>query len=206
MLEMIRGAKIPFAEKLHEGYVIQGAWLWANVNASNMINVFKGFLELEQSQSFSMFLEVPVTRQREAELNRLENLSSNAIETFHKDVYYLDNISGEMFLRLMDIIGSILIHDGMSAFGIISQSGNEVGKYKYNIMKAYSSSTDLMPLKEIFENNAIYADTTLINAWDLFSPETPGESNRYTEDGRDIYTVLETLTETGMYKAETQEE
>ena len=77
MLEMIGGARIPFAEKLYEGYIIRNPWIWANVNASNMINVFRHFLDAEQNQSFSLFLEVPVSQQSEKELNTAANTAPN---------------------------------------------------------------------------------------------------------------------------------
>ena len=123
----------------------------------------------------------------------------------HMDVYYLDNITDEYVIYLLDKFGDILINDGLSHFGILSQSGREIGKYKYNVIKAYTRD-DLMPLIKVFNSFDVPETDNLVTVWDYFSQDSPGESELYKKDGKTIYDIVETLKEIGLYKHEQREE
>lgn len=99
----------------------------------------------------------------------------------------------------------MFINDGLSHFGVLSQSGREIGKYKYNVIKAYTRD-DLLPLINVFNSLDIPETDNLITAWDYFSQDNPGESERYEKDGKSIYDVVEILKEVRMYKYEQYEE
>ena len=121
--------------------------------------------------------------------------------SLHIDVYYLDNISADYLIELLNLFDDILVNDGLSSFGVLSQSGREIGKYKYNVIKAYSND-DLSPIVEVFTALDIPETYELVTAWNYFSYDDPGESKIYNLEGKTIYDVVDTLKEVGMYKAE----
>lgn len=127
------------------------------------------------------------------------------IENRHMDVYYLDNISGDYVLRLLDRFSDILVNDGLSHFGVLSQSGREIGKYKYNIIEAYTRD-DMFPLLKVFDFFELPETDELVTAWDYFDQDSPGESSVYEKDGKTIYDLVDLLKTVGMYKYEQREE
>ena len=117
------------------------------------------------------------------------------------DVFYLDNISGDYVLRLLDRFSDILVNDGLSHFGVLSQSGREIGKYKYNVIKAYARD-DMLPLLKVFNSLELPETDELVTAWDYFDQDSPGESSVYEKDGKTIYDLVDLLKTVGMYKYE----
>ncbi len=204
MFELIKGAKINNDIQLKEEYEIDGSWVSANVSAEKIRDLIDEFIKNESTELYCLFIEVPANADDENVTGITED-GIYQINKAHKDVYYLDDISATNLKELLDIFDDILINDGLSSFGVLSQSGREIGKYKYNVIKAYTRD-DLLPLIKVFDLFDIPETDNLITAWDYFSQENPGESELYKKDGKTIYDVVETLEQVGMYKYEQREE
>lgn len=200
---MIKGASINSDIELSEGYAIFDEMITANVNAEKILGVIENFLKKNENESLFLFIEVPANLDDEVVSETFED-GGVAIETPHNYVYYLDGISAKAIKDLLDIFGEILVNDGLSAFGVGNPKGDEVGKYKYNVMRVYGG--DVSRYTDIFECLGIKRTEKLMIAWETFSLKTPGISEKYVDsEGRDIYNIVEVLTESGLYKAETRE-
>ncbi len=204
MFNLIKGAKINGTIALKEEYEINGNRIYANISVENIRKVMEQFVKIEKGNKFCLFIEIPANIADENIIGMNEE-GFYQLESKHMDVYYLDNITDEYIIYLLDKFGDILINDGLSHFGVLSQSGREIGKYKYNVIKAYTRD-DLLPLINVFNSLDIPETDNLITAWDYFSQDNPGESERYENDGKSIYDVVEILKEVGMYKYEQYEE
>lgn len=205
MFNLIKGAKISENISLKEEYEINGNWIYANISAENIRRIINQFIEIENTELFCLFIEIPANMTDENVIRKTED-GYCVTEKMHKDIYYLDDISAKDLNELLNVFEDILINDGLSSFGVLSQKGNEIGKYKYNVMGAYSDDEDLTPIIEAFYNVKIPRTDKLVTAWDYFSQDNPGESELYKKDGKTIYDVVETLKEVGMYKYEQREE
>ena len=204
MFNLIRGAKLNENFALKEEYEIDGNWIYANISAENIGKVIEKFVEIEKGNRFCLFIEIPANIADENVI-RMDNEGFYRLDGRHMDVYYLDNITDEYVIYLLDKFGDIFINDGLSHFGILSQSGREIGKYKYNVIKAYTRD-DLLPLIKVFHSFEISETDNLVTAWDYFSQDNPGESELYKKDGKTIYDVVDELKEIGLYKYEQREE
>lgn len=204
MFKLIKGAKIDESIKLTEEYEVADKWVYANISAENIRTVVNKFIEVEKGNRFCLFIELPSNKADENVVGVTED-GYCQVDCLHIDVYYLDNISADYLIELLNIFEDILINDGLSSFGVLSQSGREIGKYKYNVVKAYSND-NLAPIIEVFTALGIPETNELITAWNCFSKDNPGISEIYSIDGKTIYDVVDTLKEVGMYKAEQREE
>lgn len=204
MFNLIRGAKINENFALKEEYEIDGNWIYANISAENIRQVIEKFVEIEKGNRFCLFIEKPANITDENVIG-MDDEGFYQLDGKHMDVYYLDNITDEYVVYLLDKFGDILINDGLSHFGVSSQSGREIGKYKYNVIKAYTRD-DLLPLIKVFNSFDLPETDNLVTAWDYFSQDNPGESELYKKDGKTIYDIVETLEEIGLYKHEQREE
>lgn len=199
MLRMIKGAWVPDANKLYEGYELYDDRIIANVNADNIRSVTDGFIEMNEELSLFLFLEVPTN------LND-ESFGTAVSDKPHKDIYYLDGISAKTLRKLLDPLYDILINDGLSAFGVGNPYGDEIGKYKYNSVMLFSSRK-IAEYVRIFENLNIPQTEALKTAYDTFSQKNPGVSKIYEDSKkRNIYTVVEQLKRKGLYMAERRED
>lgn len=205
MFNLIKGAKISENISLKEEYEINGNWIYANISAENIRRIINQFIEIENTELFCLFIEIPANMTDENVIRKTED-GYCVTEKMHKDIYYLDDISAKDLNELLNVFEDILINDGLSSFGVLSQKGNEIGKYKYNVMGAYSDGEDLSPIIEAFYNVKIPRTDKLVIAWDYFTQDNPGESVLYKKDGKTIYDVVETLEEIGLYKYEQREE
>ena len=205
MFNLIDGAKFDFISKLKENYEINGEWIYANVSAEKILPVFNAFIESEVGCRFCLFIEIPSNIKDENPLGVSEDGWYHFQEK-HVDVYYLDNISADYLIGLLNTYGEILVNDGLSHFGILSQSRNEIGKYKYNVIKAYSPNGSVPKLTKSFEDFGLTETENLITAWDYFSAEHYGESKVIKVNGTDIYDIVDMLCEVGMYKYEQRED
>lgn len=204
MLKMIAGAKIENNQNLSQGYEISENQLTANADADNIRNVMEDFMDMNENIPLFLFIEVPANLKDEKVAETFED-GAVAVDTPHKDVYYLDGVPAGSLKKILAPLYEILINDGLSAFGVGNPYGDEIGKYKYNVMVLYSrNNTD--KYKQIFENNGILKTDNLVTAWDTFSDETPGTSEIYSDSkGRNIYDIIEVLSGIGLYKAEQRE-
>lgn len=201
MFKLIDGAKFDFCYQLKEEYEFDGEWIYANVSAEKILPVFYEFIEKEVDCRFCLFIEIPSNIKDENPLAVSEDGWYHFQEK-HVDVYYLDNISADYLKGLLESYGEILVNDGMSHFGILSRSGNEIGKYKYNVIKAYSPCDDIPKIAKIFESFGIVKTENLVIAWNYFSEEHFGESKIIKVNGASVYDVVDLLKEVGMYKYE----
>ena len=204
MFNFIKGAKIRESIVLKEEYEIDENWIYANISAENIRKVIDKFLEIEKGNRFCLFIEIPANIADENVIG-MDDEGFYQLDGRHMDVYYLNNITEEYVVYLLDKFGDILINDGLSHFGVLSQSGREIGKYKYNVIKAYTRD-DLLPLIKVFHSFEIPEMDNLVTAWDYFSQDNPGESELYKKDGKTIYDVVDELKEIGLYKYEQREE
>ena len=129
--------------------------------------------------------------------------SSGYVDAFHTDVYYIDGCSKEEALSLLDRIGPLLINDGLCSFGFGGhESQDEIMFGKYNVATIFSDHT--AKYKSFFAEHDIPEVDWLVTAWDTFSPDHPGESERITTDGKDVFSIPAEFSKYGMYKAETR--
>ncbi len=110
MLKMIKGAIVTCADKLKEEYEIKNNYLIANVNEDKILKIINEFIELQKEEIF-LILEVPTNLNNE----KVKNI-------FHKDVYYIDNISKEYAKEILNSIGLLFVNDGAGQIRI----GNHV--------------------------------------------------------------------------------
>lgn len=205
MLKMIAGAQVYDPTILSQGYEIYEKLITANVDCDNIRALIEGFIEMNKDVPLFLFVEVPAHIDDET-ISETFSDGSVAIENQHKDIYYLDGISAEATIALLDQFEEILINDGLSAFGVGTPMGEEIGKYRYNIVKVYGyeEAVHYIPL---FEKVGIPRVDELVTAWDTISQDTPGTSVCYYDsNGRSVYDIVDTLKEVGMYKAEQREE
>lgn len=132
MLTMRKGFSIPFADKLSEGYKTDGKLFTANVSAQKTLPLLEDFIKLHENERLFFILELPTPQTAEP-----KDENGNII-TFHKDIYYLDDCTSAMIRDVLDIVGKILLDDGISQFGVGSHITNdEMMICKYNIVNLY---------------------------------------------------------------------
>ena len=88
MLEMIKGCKVPFIDKLAQQYQVQEQGLIANVGADKIQEVFEHFITLQNEPIF-FILELPTNQNDEQRLRENDNSSA------HKDIYYIDGLNAK---------------------------------------------------------------------------------------------------------------
>lgn len=192
MLKMIKGAQVPNAEILNEGYEEfrneKYQSFLMNVNADKIKKVFEIFINQNNGDLF-LILEVPCNKSE-------EHLDENGnLIDFHSNIYYLDNINQE---KALDILNKYeeLLEDGMVAFGFAThKSCNELMKYKYNVLQLMS--TDISKYYKLMQDNNIPKVEKLLTAWDTFSKD----NNQYGESTctSDIDRILAELKKEGLY-------
>lgn len=199
MLNLVKGYKICTPEKLNEGYEITSEMaITANVNAEKILDVFQHFIVMHDEPLF-FILELPVTSDRETPI------APGVVEELHKDVYYIDGCTREEALVLMNRYGELLINDGISKFGFgCHESQDEIMLDKYNVVTIYSQQ--LSEYDDFYEAHEIEKVENLITAWDTFTKDTPGQSERCDCNGKSVYDLPEELKEWGIYLAETRTE
>ncbi len=156
------------------------------------------FLAMRDEPVF-FFLEIPTNKNE-------ENLvAPKKVETYHKDVYYLDGCSLLKAVSILDRFGNILFNDGFSSFGFGGHlSGDEIMFGKYNFLDLSSENID--KFSGFFEAHGIKETESLKTAWSFFSETSPGISNSYEEDRKTVYDLPELLKEEGLYFAERRED
>ena len=192
MLKMIKGAQVPDAEILNEGYEeiknenYQSFLM--NVNADKIKKMFEDFIKQNNEEVF-LILEVPCNKSEEP-LDEKGNIID-----FHSNIYYLDNIKPKKALEILNKYEELL-EDGMIAFGFAThKTCNELMKYKYNVLQLIS--TNISNYYKLMKDNNIPKVEKLSTAWDTFKKE----NNQYGESTRtcDIKKILEELKEEGLY-------
>lgn len=198
MLNMKNGCAVPFPEKLREEYQTEENRITANVGADKLKAVLEHFLSMYSEPVF-FILELPTNANDE------ERGADGGINELHKDVYYIDGLSVEEALTLLEREGELLIHDGLSRFGFGGhETGDEIMVCDYNVVIIFSSN--IGRYKDFFDVHGITETKELVTAWDTFSRENPGACRSYAVNGRDVYALPDLYKGWGMYMAERRAE
>lgn len=198
MLNMKKGCKVKNADELYEQYEKTEYGYIANVNAEKIVELFKSFIYMQEGLVF-FFLEVP------SNLSDEKVIKKEGLNCFHKDVYYMDNLNQKEATNFLDTFGELLANDGLSSFGFGSQHNNdEIGAGKYNVVTIFTQDRNYYD--GLFQKFGIVNTEKLVTAWDTFTEETPGHSERIRIDGKDIYSLVKELKDKGLYFAEQRED
>lgn len=157
MINFVKGCKIKDADKLLEEYSFQeNNIIIANVNAEKILKIIYDFIDMQNGNaSFFFFLEVPSSLDDEDIVKEATDTEAGILESEHKDVYYMDYIPKKVIKEVIEPVKEILINDGFTCFGVGNiETGDEIGKYKYNTMMLYYSN-DLQKYENIFIDNGI---------------------------------------------------
>ncbi len=198
MLEMIRGCKVPFIDKLAQQYQVQEQGLIANVGADKIQEVFEHFITLQNEPIF-FILELPTNQNDEQSLRENDNSSA------HKDIYYIDGLNEKQALQVLKSYGELLIHDGMCQFGFgFHDYSAEIMKNSYNIVTIWTQCPD--QYQDVFEEHGIEKTNKLITAWNTFDYNNPGQCRMIEVDGMCVYDLPKELETWGIYLAEQRPE
>ncbi|MBE5851162.1 MAG: hypothetical protein E7298_13685 [Lachnospiraceae bacterium] len=198
ILKLKAGSKISSPQVLYEGFEIGDNHITANVGVDKIESVMKHFVLMHDEPEF-FILELPANQKDETEI------APGVVRSLHKDVYYIDGCDHEEALAILSRAGEILYNDGLIAFGFgCHESGDEIMFGKYNVLTIYSRNID--KYDDFFTKHRIERTDKLVTAWDTFSQEYPGSSEKLTLDGESIYDLPNQFEEWGMYLAEQVEE
>lgn len=157
MLNMIKGCHIHSSQQLKEEYTHNEFTWTANVNADKIGPLVQDFIAIQASPVF-FILELPCRRTEE------EIWREQGIETFHKNIYYMDGLSRKKACSLLETYGELLIHDGMSSFGFGAHDHTaEIMSEKYNVVTLWSK--DQTKYDTFFEAHGIQKAHHMVTAW-----------------------------------------
>jgi len=194
MLELKECCKVPFPQKLFEGYDVNENRLSANVNTSKVLDMMKLFIDYHDEPLF-FILEIP--SKQDVQMTECECLLS-ANEDI--DTYFIDGLDAQNAKDYLDSMGNFLLKDGLNTFGIGCHNTNEEILFgKYNVMTIYASETQRY--HDFFSKFSIPRTQPLITAWDTFDIDNPGICTLYKskESGKTIYDIPQAFKEYGMY-------
>lgn len=199
VLKLKSGSKVVSQQILYEGYEVDGYYIKANVGIDKIEAVMQHFIAMHKEPLF-FILELPANKDDETEV------APGVVETFHKDIYYMDGCSQEEALIVLSRSGEILYNDGFAAFGFgCHESGDEIMFKKYNVLTIYSQNIE--KYGDFFAFHEIEQTEELITAWNTFTEDTPGISMKYVSaDGKNVYDIPKMFEERGIYLAEQREE
>jgi hypothetical protein len=131
----VRGVEIPSAHLLRQGHEVTPyhdmCLVRANVSAEHLDALFRRAVALMHAP-LCLILELPCHESRERELR------SSSVDPFHRDVYYIDNLSHEEVLGIYERYCELLVHDGMVYYGVGSQEGEEIFVASYKLVSIYT--------------------------------------------------------------------
>lgn len=201
MLEMKECCKVPFPERLLEEYEVKETAIYANVNASKVLEMMKRFIDMHGEPLF-FILELPCKDEDEI---TAEKTITNANDDY--DIYFIDGLDAEQAADCLNSLGVFLVKDGMNTFGIGGhESHEEILFGKYNVMTIYTKNAE--SYSDFMHSFGIKKTDTLVTAWDTFDPKHPGECELYLskETGKTIYDIPEAYKEYGLYLYEARKE
>ena len=197
-LKLKVGSKISSALTVYEGYKIGEDHITANVGIDKIEGVLQHFIVMHNEPLF-FILELPANADAETKI------APGIVKTLHKNIYYIDGCSQEEALTILIRTGNILYNDGISSFGFgCHESGDEIMFGKYNVLTIYSQKIE--QYNDFFDAHEIEKTDDLQTAWDTFTEDTPGVSERYESDGKTVFDIPEQFEEWGIYLAEEREE
>ena len=198
MLVLRTGCKVPFPERLFEEYMLMENQIIANISADKIKAVMEHFICIHEEPLF-FILELPSKQYDEKEIR------PGDVEKLHKDVYYIDGCSKEEALTILLRIGDLVINDGLCSFGFgCHESNDEIVFGKYNVTTIFSRN--IIKYIDFMADHEIAKSGHIVTAWDTFSQEHPGSSERVDTDGKDVFSIPEMFAGWGIYKAEQRED
>ena len=198
MLILRKGCTVPFPEKIHEEYEVNDNCIIANIDADKIENLLLDFIRMHTEPLF-FILEIP------SKLEDENIVEPRWVEGLHKDVYYIDGCTQEQALVIVEQIGELLINDGLSSFGFGCHiSHDEIMVGKYNVITIYSQNLDSYNV--LLEKNELKRVNNLITAWDTFTHDAPGETERIETNGKNVFDIPEMFADWGIYLAEQRED
>ena len=198
MLVLRAGCRVPFPEKLLEEYMLTENQIIANISADKIRTVMEHFICIHEEPLF-FILELPSKQSDEKEIR------PGVVEKLHKDVYYIDGCSNEEALTILLRIGDLMINDGLCSFGFgCHESNDEIMFGKYNLTTIFSRN--IGQYINFMADHEITRREHIVTAWDTFSQEHPGRSERIDTDGKDVFSIPEMFADWGIYKAEQRED
>lgn len=198
LLKLKKCCKVPHPEQLFEAYAVGENMVAANVSTDKIEDVLVHFIAAHQQEPLFFILEIPSRQDDEQEI------APGVLESFHKDVYYIDGCTPEEALGVLSRVANIVFEDGLCAFGFGGhESGEEIMFDKYNIVTVVTG--DPQQYCEFFAMHDIPQTDNLVTAWDTFTQDAPGQSKMNTVKGKNIYDIPAMFEEWGMYLAEQRE-
>ena len=198
MLVLRAGCKVPFPEKLFEEYMLMENQIIANISADKIKAVMEHFICIQEAPLF-FIIELPSKQYDEKEIR------PGVVEKLHKDVYYIDGCSNAEALTILLRIGDLMINDGMCSFGFgCHESNDEIMFGKYNVATIFSRN--ITQYINFMADHEIAKSKQIVTAWDTFSQDHPGRSERIATDGKDVFSIPEMFADWGIYKAEQRED
>lgn len=198
MLKFRKGSTVPYAERINEEYEINNNRIVANIDADRIENLLSDFIKMHNEPLF-FILENPSKQYDETEIK------SGLAESKHKDVYYIDGCTQEEAFTVLSRVGKLLINDGLCSFGFgCHTSHDEIMLGKYNVITIFSQTPE--NYIKLLEKNELKRVDKLVTAWDTFTQDNPGKSERIATDGKDVFDIPEMFADWGMYFAEQRED
>ena len=201
MIELKECCNVPFPEKLFEQYEVKDDAIYANVNASKVLDMMKHFVEIHNEPLF-FILELPCKEEDGiTESKTLVNTNSDF------DVYFIDGLNAEQACQCIEALGKFLVKDGMNTFGIGGHKSHEEILFgKYNVMTLYTQNVE--KYHKFLKDFDIEQTDTLVTAWDTFDEDHSGKCTIYVseETGKTVYDIPEAYKEYGMYLYEERKE
>lgn len=199
MFQFRAGSEVPFPEMISEGYSLLKGQICANISADRIKTVIERFIAIHRDEPLFFILELPSSLDDENEFE------PGVVEAMHVDVYYIDGCTDRDALEILALVGDLLINDGLCSFGFgCHQSTDEIMFGKYNVTTIYSPK--IKRYVAFMKDLNVARTDDLVTAWDTFTPEHPGSSERIETNGKSIFDVPEMLADRGIYKAEQREE
>lgn len=198
MLVLRAGCRVPFPEKLFEEYMLMENQIIANISADKIRTVMEHFICIHEEPLF-FILELPSKQYDEKEIR------PGVVEKLHKDIYYIDGCTNEEALTILLRVGDLMINDGLCSFGFgCHESNDEIMFGKYNVTTIFSRN--IIQYINFMAEHGIAKSEHIVTAWDTFSQEHPGSSERIATDGKDVFSIPEMFADWGIYKAEQRED
>lgn len=198
MFVLRTGSKVPFPEKIFEGYMLKNNMITANISADKIKSVMEHFICVHNNEPIFFILELPSKKDDEIEIK------PGVVKKFHKDVYYIDGCSNKEALTILQSIGDLMINDGLCSFGFGCHiSEVEIMFGKYNVTTIFS--TQIEQYNSFFKEHDIPKFDNLNTAYDTFSRDFPGFSEIIKTNGIDVFSIPDKLSNWGIYKAEQRE-
>ncbi|HPH97807.1 MAG TPA: hypothetical protein PKW33_16505 [Anaerolineaceae bacterium] len=181
-------------QQTDEGYTV----ITVNISADRLEEIYLGLVNLVTAPGFAI-VEIPVPQDVE------KRLRQGPEDPYHKDVFYLDGITPEIYRGIFMPAAPLLIHDGMVTFGFGSHKGHDevfVGRYKLTTIYADEPEKYIHFLKA----QGYRRFEPLKTVFDTFTPSTPGSTRMIKVRGKTIYDMVKEWMRQGFYYAERRED